>query len=408
MNLKWSHPLSSKPLCVPPETCSDQYMVNAVAVSDNATRAVGATYYQNYDGTTRTRVDGTFGTYCYNAAGTLLFKDEFAGDKGVYAVAMSGDGKTAAGGGLFTMGKQNAFKPKRGLLRAYAVPSGNSLLDNKNFADRVTSIALSRTGKVLAAVAERMLSVFIRTTGSFTAPPQTFQLDGYCETLAVHPSGKWLAAADHKGRIYVFTITRGTVQPPKKWIAREPESTLPNSPKRQVKFHSVSIARESDFLVAGGKDFVYLLSPDSVSAPKPGPLARFTSFDATGHHDVRWVAIADDASFMTAVMNDHDGTGTPNGRLVKLSRNGAVLQEDWRHTLDHLPNSTSIDGSGTRITAADGYPDDVPGIFYLFDETGAELGRHNTVKMCWPMSIAKNGTGIVGGDDNNTMFFFQP
>ena len=25
MNLKWSHPLSSKPLCVPPETCSDQY-----------------------------------------------------------------------------------------------------------------------------------------------------------------------------------------------------------------------------------------------------------------------------------------------------------------------------------------------------------------------------------------------
>ena len=56
MNLKWSHPLSSKPLCVPPETCSDQYMVNAVAVSDSGTRAVGATYYQNYDGTTRTRV----------------------------------------------------------------------------------------------------------------------------------------------------------------------------------------------------------------------------------------------------------------------------------------------------------------------------------------------------------------
>ena len=37
-----------------------------------------------------------------------------------------------------------------------------------------------------------------------------------------------------------------------------------------------------------------------------------------------------------------------------------------------------------------------------------ELGRHNTVKMCWPMSISKDGTGIVGGDDNNTMFFFQP
>ena len=107
MNLKWSHTLASTPLCVPPETCSDQYMVNAVAVSDSGKRAVGAAYYQNYDGTTRTRVDGKFGTFCYDSAGTLLFKDEFLGDKGIYAVAMSGDGKTAAGGGLFTMGKQN-------------------------------------------------------------------------------------------------------------------------------------------------------------------------------------------------------------------------------------------------------------------------------------------------------------
>jgi WD40 repeat protein len=411
MNLKWQKPLASTPLCAPPETCTDTHMVNAAAVSDNGNRAVAATYYFNYEPHMRSRLDGTYGTFVYNtnSSGTLLFKDEFSGDQGMYCVAMSGDGKTAAAGGLIAMPKQSPFKPKRGLLRAYEVPSGNSLLDTDEFSERVTSISLSRTGKVLAAVADRDLRVFIRTSGAFTDPPHTFTLDGQCPSVAVHSSGDWLTAADENGRVYVFTISGGTVNPPKKWIALERRTPGSSAPKIAVTFRCVAVAREVDLIVAGGKDFVYLLSPASIAASPPGPLARYLSFDAGEHHDVRWVAITDDGSFMTAVMNDRDQiTDARLGQIVKLTRSGDTLVEEWKKGLDHNPNSTSIDGAGTLITASDGFPNDTPGTLYLFDANGTSLGTHGTMEMCWPMSISKDGTGIIGGDDDNQLYFFTP
>jgi hypothetical protein len=73
------------------------------------------------------------------------------------------------------------------------------------------------------------------------------------------------------------------------------------------------------------------------------------------------------------------------------------------------PNSTSIDSSGTRITAADGWPNHKPGTFYLFDGSGNSLGTHLVKdEMNWPMQISADGSGIVGGSDNNTLFFFTP
>jgi hypothetical protein len=44
----------------------------------------------------------------------------------------------------------------------------------------------------------------------------------------------------------------------------------------------------------------------------------------------------------------------------------------------------------------------------LFDANGTQLGKHVTPEMSWPLSISKDGTGIIGGDDNNTLFFFTP
>jgi WD40 repeat protein len=348
MNLTWIRALAPNPLCAPP--CADTYMVNACAISDNGNRAVGATYYFNYEPHMRPELDGTYGAYCYgtSGSGTELFKDEFVGDQGLYCVAMSGDGKTAAAGGLLTMGTAQPFTPKKGLLRAYEVPSGNKLLDSDEFSGRVTSISLSRTGKVLAAVTDRDLRVFIRSSGPFSNPPPTFLLDGKCHMVAVHPSGDWLAAADTKGCVYVFTITGGTVNAPKKWTALEREEA--NDPLLPVKLLAVAVAREADTLVVGGKDFVYLLSLASISAPTPSPLARFTTFGGK-RHDVRWVAIADDGSFITVVMNDRDQTGR-FGRLTKLTRNGGTLTEAWQRKLDHPPNSTSINGAAPSVRAA--------------------------------------------------------
>jgi hypothetical protein len=98
MLLKWTKKLSSRPLCVKPEVCTDDYMVNDAVISDDASRVVPGTYYQNYLSTSRKRVDGRYGLYVFSTAGsgTLLFSHEYNGDKG--------------------MGKASPFKPKRGLL----------------------------------------------------------------------------------------------------------------------------------------------------------------------------------------------------------------------------------------------------------------------------------------------------
>jgi hypothetical protein len=202
------------------------------------------------------------------------------------------------------------------------------------------------------------------------------------------------------------------VSPAKKWVARERRGEGTNAPTEPVKFRSVAVARETDLLVAGGRDFVYLLSPASVSAPTPGPLARFRSFFEGKAHDVRCVAIADDGAFISAVMNDTDSdpkaTDPRRGQLAKLTRSRDTLVKEWNKELEHNPNSTSINGAGTRITASDGYPNRTLGKFYLYDAAGNRLDEHQAQEMAWPMSISKDGTGIIAGDDNNTLFFFTP
>ena len=411
MLLKWSQKLAPHPLCGRGEKCTDTYMVNAVGISDDASRIVAGTYYQKYPGAKRSRVDGTYGMYVYDTAGTgtRLFESEYKGDRGIYDVAISGDGKVVACGGLFSDGSASPFKPKRGIVQAFEVSTQKRLLDSTDFPARVNAVALSRDGGVLAAVAEFFVYVFIRqSSGLFPATPHAIPLDGYSDALDVHPGGNWLATADRKGNVYIVPITGGVVGSPVTCYIEEPEDPLkPLSPKAAVEFHRVSAARVADALVAASRDFIYLLTPASVQGPPPGPVARYVTADAAGKHAAWGVAIADDASFITAVVNDPSSGGAPStGRLLKLSPAGSVLNKVSQEALARMPNSTSLDSSGTRMTACDGYPVDVPGTFYLFDGVGPQPKTHTTTKMCWPMVISADGTGIAAGDDDNSLFFF--
>src|SRR3954466_9245962 len=69
------------------------YYINSVATCGDGSKVVAGTFFHSYgespDDPRRSPVassgssTGTFGTYCYNQAGTLLWKDEFTAWQGV-------------------------------------------------------------------------------------------------------------------------------------------------------------------------------------------------------------------------------------------------------------------------------------------------------------------------------------
>src|SRR4051794_19872794 len=77
--------------------------VNSAAISDDGQRVVAGTFIHDYPN--NSMVHGTFGTFAYDAAGNQLWGDTLSTWDGVFAVAISGDGSVAAGGGYATKTK---------------------------------------------------------------------------------------------------------------------------------------------------------------------------------------------------------------------------------------------------------------------------------------------------------------
>src|SRR5262245_33958131 len=102
-------------------------LVNQVAISDDGKRVVACYYYYPYVGTTIKDTHGAFCTFCCDSDGNRLWRDQYFGCQGVFAVAISGDGEVAAAGGLLTDTPQF-----QGLLRAYDAKTGDNLLDYKD------------------------------------------------------------------------------------------------------------------------------------------------------------------------------------------------------------------------------------------------------------------------------------
>jgi hypothetical protein len=94
--------------------------VNQVAISNNGRRVIGATFIHDYEANTRgPNRAGLYGVSAYDQDGNLLWNNSFSGWDGVFAVAVSGDGETAAGGGWASAG--------RGFLQVYAGTGGVKL-----------------------------------------------------------------------------------------------------------------------------------------------------------------------------------------------------------------------------------------------------------------------------------------
>lgn len=390
-NAQWSHHLSHARLPSlpgdPPNT--DDYMVNSAVISDDGSCVVGGTYYYPYSGTKRTHTDGTFGVYCYTSGGHRLWADEFEGDEGVYAVALSGDGHIAVAGGLFTGGLYST-RADQGLLRVYDVTTGNRLLDYvaPQFTKRVNCVSISGDGAVLSAAMKTSLGIFLRNQQTYSPRPLTpFATTKTIESVAVHPGGGWFAGCGEDGNVYVANIKNQTVDQPVLWT--EPEHTH---------FITAAVSKGTDYFVVGGAGVVYLFDR---SAMGHGPIAQY-SLPQGGPKSIRSVWISKDGMLVTAVANQG-----PAGMLLGLAAKGKNLTLAWQWPTVHNPNSTTMDDSASYITVAEGYPDDKPGSFSLFN-AGGKLWEHATAKMSWPMMISANGKGIVAGSDDNILYYFAP
>ena len=397
------------------KTLSKSFWVNTVAISSDAGRVVGGTFFHDYGKDTSRHgpnTQGTFGTYCYDSNGGPLWRDEYAGWDGVFAVAISGQGQIVAAGGW--------YDESQALLRAYDAANGKTLLDFKQVHQRISSVALSDDGTVLAAAADDVY-LFTRSGGSFPATPVTLGFaessGGFVTSVAIHPSGQWLTACDMNGNIYLATIRQGQIEHKFKWTA-PPVPLNPADPSKTaaVPFLCVQIAKESESFVAGGGDLVYWFTLDAMSHGKD-PI-RYDTHDAhapsgatshgTPQQNVRWVAISGDGSLVSVVANrlaadKKAGTGT----IIALSLQKGQLSAVWQRPLDRNPNSTSMDAAATHISAADGSPVGTPASLYLFDARGNELWHHPTSNMNWQMFVSTNGSGIAAGGDDGNLYYFE-
>ena len=391
---------------------SPSFLVNWAAISDDASRVVADTYYFPYPGTPTppgTNTHGTFGTFCYDSTGKLLWSDKFEGDEGIFSVAISGDGRIAAAGGLFSGGAYGD-RPDSGVLRAYDAGDGRCLLDYTLIRRRVNSMALSADGAVLAAVSANKLYVFAQNSkGKFPVDPAIPVGGGqFLDCVAVHPGGQWLAACDRGGFVYLITVANGTVQQTYSW--RAPVS---------IPLLSVAISKASESFVVGGGNIVYVFTKDSM-IKGTGPIAQYTPPEtppgvgnqqpSAKQQNVRWVAISDDGAFVTAVENQTQTAGLL--RALSLSRGQLSLAPAWATNpipLNHNPNSTSMDLAARYVTVSDGNPVGTPGTFYLFDaKNGNKLWEFVTTNMNWPMFISADGSAITAGSDNGNLYYFEP
>ncbi len=384
MNKKWDKSLG--------------HLVNSVGVSNNGSLVAAGTYYFPYPHAPSQSTQGTFGTYRLDSAdGSIIWKDEYVGNEGVYAVAASADGQFVASGGLLTGGKHGANPAvTKGLVRAFDA-TGNRLLDYSGLNARVNFVALSQDGSILAGVTlDGQLFVFSRS-GTFPAAPAFPIASGpRLDMVAVHPFGRWLVACGRQGKVHLVTLNAGAVAGVFTWTAPAPRDFL-----------ACAIAATSNAFVVGGNNKVYLFTKDSMTnGPHPQFVDQFDTPNGHTSQDVRWVATSADSRVISVAQNQGNDD---KGLLLRLSnQSGSLTQVGQPIQLRHNPNSTSIDSAGTFITVADGHPIGTEGVYYLFRASdGSKVSDFVLPEMSWPMVISGDATVACAGSDNGNVYYFQ-
>lgn len=381
----------------------NKYYINSVAVSADGSRVLGGTFYHHYGPGELRRApgavaaptpqpaapspeDGTFGVYCYNAAGQLEWKDEFAGWQGVYWVALSANGARAAAGGFIS-----ATAPQ-GFLRAYDASNGRLLLSRAT-QQRVNQVALSADGTWLLSAAETLLLFrYDATTGQYGQTDEFVPegKDGVV-SAAISADGATVIYAGYSGHIGAFVNSGGKLQLRARW-------KMPGG-KATDFCHMLELTPDGKTFVAGGANGTFYYSDVAAFIAGGAPA---TSATTTVSGAVYGVAIAEDGSLFAGVFN----RGSAGDAWVN-PRPGSGAGVARRFALEHNPNSAALNAAHRLFAIADGHPDGTPGCFYLFDPvSGLSRWQCPTGNMSWPIVIAANGDAVVGGSDDSFLYYF--
>lgn len=378
-----------------------KYYVNSVAVSADGSRVLCGTFYHHYGkgelrrapGTppapapkTPSPEDGTFGVYCYNAAGQPQWKDEFAGWQGVYWVALSANGARAAAGGFLS-----ATAPQ-GFLRSYDATNGRSLL-SRTTQQRVNQVALSSDGTWLVSAAETLLLFRYDVATAQFVQTDEFVPEGNdgVVSAAISADGSTVLYAGYSGHIGVFANVAGKLQLRARW-------KVPGGQPTDF-CHMLELTPDGKAFVAGGANGSFYYS-DVAAFVAGGAPAWTVTTNVRGA--VYGVAISGDGSLFAGVFN----RGAAGDAWVN-PRPGTGAGVARHFALAHNPNSAALNATHRLFAVADGHPDGSPGCFYLFDTaTGALRWTCPTTNMSWPITIAANGSAVVAGSDDSFLYYF--
>jgi|HubBroStandDraft_1064217.scaffolds.fasta_scaffold00017_104 WD40 repeat protein len=370
LNASWTVTPVSKP----------QEYINSVAISQDGSTVVAGTFYFPYAaGAKHSNADVsqiTVGTFAWNAKGKSLWQDEFQATEGVYWVAVSRDGSWAAAAGLSA--------PGQGFIYIYNVASGKRVT-TYNTKVRVNMVAFSSDGSYLVAGADE--TYLFSRTGSAWGAPKALPCASGDSVIAVGVSAdaQWIVAGTFLGSVVLVKNNAGAFGTPVSW-----------SMKGTIHWVAMS-ADGSTFIAAPSGTSVYCFETSSFgTTKKPAWSAALT-----GCKSCRAVAVSDNGSMVSAAGN----VGTA-GKIFLFSNEGTSGKQLWAQATKRNPNSTSLDTAGKYVTVADGYPDQTPGDFYLFDATGNALGSLQTNNMSWPMQISADGTAVAAGSDNSSVYYF--
>ncbi len=403
-------------------TPENPLQINSVAISHDGSRCAFGSSFE--------RGSGEFYTYLFDGSGNQLWKKTISSGtayQGVFWVALSGNGQYVASGGETSDSKGLNTKP--GYLQAFAADSGDELL-NINLYSRVNQVSLSDDGQYLAVCYGHTIEIYqLNTAGTayysiFKEQSATYSIN----SCVISSNGSTVVASgihysdDNQqvkasqdatsttGQIFSYTISNENVQP----IGT---CDLPTGCMRVAVVDNGQIWAAS--LHDGSCVLVHSLKPTELAwqcKPDNPDLSLAYAVDIT-RTEMGDVFVACGANLNSKI----------NGGFLYLVKSVRMVYEDeaypapyfkgiiqWSTDIKFGVNpGVSLDKNAQYVTATDGKPDgqtvkESAGSFYLFEAAdGHQIWRHDTTMMNWPMALAQDGSSVIGGSDNGSVYYWK-